>query len=151
MDEFLIGAGAVLTAGPAATIAPATLHAQAQAHLAGAVRAAVLDFESSTSAELSRLVLVAAGWRGCRFEREVIQPLLERGECSLADVFEILARGTQAGEVHLFARWLPDDALRAALAERRICVIAHPLESIGQAALVSGQRVSRWQAPFRAA
>jgi hypothetical protein len=37
------------------------------------------------------------------------------------------------------------------LAERGIRVIAHPLEAIGQAALVSGQRLARWRSPGRAA
>jgi len=151
MEEYLIGAGAVLTAGPSGAISAATLHAQTQSRLAESVRAAIVDFEGSSPADLSRIVVLIAGWRSGRFANEVIRPLLARGECSLADVASTLARAAESQEVHLFARWLPDDALRAALSDRGISLVAHPLEAIGQAALVSGQRVSRWGTPFRAA
>jgi hypothetical protein len=151
MDEYLIGAGAVLTAGPRSSIAGATLHAQTVPHLAAEVEAAVIDFEASHSAELSRVVIVAAGWGGSRFSASVIRPLLARRECTLADVMGVLAHATKAREVHLFARWSPDAALAADLAAAGIQLVTHPLESIEQAALVSGQRFSRWQSPFRAA
>lgn len=151
MSEYLIGAGAVLTAGPAATIAGATLHAETDDQLAGEVRAAVVDFEASSASELSRIVILAPGWRASRFEHEVVQPLLARVECTLVDVLESLARATRSSEVHLFARWLPDEVIVAGLGSRGIRIVAHPLDSIGQAALVSGQRLTRWRSPFRAA
>jgi hypothetical protein len=151
MSEYLIGAGAVLTAGSQATIARATLHAQTDPLLAGHVRAALIDFEAAHCAELSRIVIVAAGWNGTRFEAEVIRPLLARRECTLADVLQGLAQATGAPEVHLFAHWLPDAELGAQLVARGVGLIAHPLDDITQAALVSGQRVARWRSAFRAA
>lgn len=151
MDEYLIGAGAVLTAGPAASVAMATLHAQTTEALPAGVTAAMIDFEAPNPRELSRVVIVAAGWQRRRFESAVLGPLLARRECTLVDVLDELARATEAAEVHLFARWLPDGEMLAALAERGVRVLAHPLDSIGQAALISGQRVSRWCSPFRAA
>ena len=108
MDEYFIGAGALLTAGPAASIAGATLHAQTEEGLAGQVRAAVVDFESAQLGELSRLLIAAGGWSAARFRIEVIEPLLARRECTLADVFATLGHAVKAEEVHLFARWTPD-------------------------------------------
>ncbi|MBV8148818.1 MAG: hypothetical protein JO092_06985 [Candidatus Eremiobacteraeota bacterium] len=151
MNGYLIGAGALLTAGPAASIAGATLHAQTDEALAQEVRAAVIDFESSSQSELLRLLVVAAGWSPSQFEANVARPLLERRECSLADVMEQLGRATGAVELHLFARWLPDGELLSTLHGRGFQVIAHPLEAIDQAALVSGQHLRRWRVPFRAA
>jgi hypothetical protein len=151
MNEYLIGAGAVLTAGPEASIAGATLHAQTDPLLAARVQAAAIDFEASHPDELSRIVIVAAGWCGSRFQAEVIRPLLSRRECTLADVLAELAGAAGTSEVHLFARWLPDPATTQALRAKGITVVAHPLEAIGQAALVSGMRISRWRSPFRAA
>jgi hypothetical protein len=151
MDEYFIGAGALLTAGPAASIAGATLHAQTEEGLAGQVRAAVVDFEGAQLGELSRLLIAAGGWSAARFRTEVIETLLARRECTLADVFATLGRAVESEEVHLFARWTPDQTTLAALAEQGIRVIAHPLEAIGQASLVSGQRVSRWRSAVRAA
>lgn len=151
MSEYLIGAGAVLTAGVAASIAGATLHAQTDSPAAGEIRAALIDFEAGSPNELSRIVLVAAGWSPSRFESEVIQPLLTRGECTLADVMERLAQATGARELHVFARWLPDMNLAGALGAQGVSLIGHPIEAIEQAALVCGQRLNRWRAPFRAA
>ncbi len=47
MDEYFIGAGALLTAGPQASIASATLHAQTDPGLSQQVVAAVVDFEAA--------------------------------------------------------------------------------------------------------
>jgi hypothetical protein len=151
MSEYLIGAGAVLTAGAAASIAGATLHAQTDSGAAETIRAAVMDFEAPSSHELSRIVIVAAGWTPRRFEAEVITPLLERGECTLADVIEQLADATGSRELHLFARWLPDAELATSLRDKGVSLVANPIEAIEQAALVCGQRLNRWRAPFRAA
>jgi hypothetical protein len=151
MDEYFIGAGALLTAGPKASITGATLHAQTQPGLAGLVEAALIDFEATEAAELSRILIVAAGWSGARFRAEVVGRLLAQRECALADVIATLAEATGAAAVHIFARWLLDEATSDLLAKRGVRVLAHPLEAIGQAALVSGQRLERWRSPVRAA
>jgi hypothetical protein len=144
MDEYFIGAGALLTAGPQASIALATLHAQTESGLAAGVKAAAIDFEATQAGELRRILIVAAGWSGGRFRAEVVRRLIDRGECSLADVLSTLAEATGIDEVHLFARWRPDEATDALLAGKGVRLLSHPLEAIGQAALVSGQRVERW-------
>jgi len=151
MDEYLIGAGAILTAGPTATIRGATLHAQAEPALARQVRAALIDFESASADELSRVLVVAAGWGGSRFQAEVITPLVERRECALADVLVTLALAVGTDEVHIFARWMPDGQTAEALARSGIRLVSHPLDAIGQASLVTGQRIQRWRPPVRAA
>ena len=151
MDEYFIGAGALLTAGREASIARATIHAQADRHLAREIQAAIFDFEGLRVSEVSRLLIAAGGWGADRFRSEVVLPLLAMRECELADVIGTLASAVGTADVHLFARWEPDQPTAAALAARGIRLIAHPLEAIGQAALVSGQRLERWRAPFRAA
>jgi hypothetical protein len=151
MDEYFIGAGALLTAGPTASIANATLHAQPERGLGASVEAAVVDFESTRAAGLSRLLIVAAGWSGARFRAEVVRRLLDRRDCTLADVILALAEAKGVKEVHLFAHWHPDQATLAALDDFGIRIIAHPLEAIGQAALVSGQRLARWPSAVWAA
>jgi hypothetical protein len=151
MDEYLIGAGAILAAGSGGLITPATLHAQTEPELAPRVGAALVDFEAARVTELSRLLVLAAGWSWPRFRVAVVDRLLERRDCSLADVVAALAEATGVSEVHLFAHWQPDDETTAALQERGICVVAHPIEAIRQAALVCGQRLERWRPPVRAA
>lgn len=151
MDEYLIGAGAILTAGPAATVRSATLHAQTEPALARQIRAALVDFESTNADELSRVLLVATGWSASRFSDEVIAPLMEQRECGLADVLAALARATESPDVHLFARWLPAADVAQALGRLGITLICHPLEAIGRASLVTGQRVQKWRSPVRAA
>ena len=151
MNDYVIGSGALLTAGPQATIAAATLHAQTDPLLAPSVKAALVDFESTEAADFSKVLVMAAGWNGRRFAAEVVQPLLARVECSLADVVALLASAAGTGEVHVFARWLPDDVLVAALRRSGVTLVAHPLEAIRQAALISGQTYSRWNAPLHAA
>jgi hypothetical protein len=150
MDEYFIGAGALLTAGPQASIAPATLHAQTDPKVAQQISAAVVDFEGTRLGDVSRLLIVAAGWSGGRFRAEVVRRLVERRDCALADVIAILAGATGTPEVHLFARWSPDQETLRRLTVAGISLVSHPLEAIGQAALVSGQRVARWR-PVRAA
>lgn len=150
MDEYLIGAGALLTAGPSATIRGAALHAQPGVELAREVVAAAVDFESPTVEALSRLLIVAPGWGGSRFREAIVSPLLARRECGLSDVIGTLASAVGTGEVHLFAHWQPNLSLIDALERKGVRVIAHPLAAIGQAALICGQRVERWR-PGRAA
>ena len=151
MNDYFIGAGAVLTAGPAASIATAALHAQTDASLAASVRAAVIDFESTSSAELTKVLVVAAGWNSSRVRRELVEPLVALRECSLADVIAQLARASGCAEVHVFAQWFADEQLCAAAAGQGVTLVSHSLDSIRQAALISGQRVSRWPSPLRAA
>ena len=151
MDEYLIGAGAILTAGPSATVRSATLHAQTEPVLARQIRAALVDFESTNADELSQVLLVATGWSASRFHDEVVAPLMEQRECGLADVLATLARAVATAEVHLFARWLPPVDVADALARLGVTVVCHPLEAIGRASLVSGQRVQKWRPPVRAA
>jgi len=151
MSEYLIGAGALLTAGPESSISGATLHAQTDALLATQVQAALVDFEAGHEDELSRVVIMATGWRRARFDAEVIQPLVSRRACSLADVVTALAQATRVSEVHLFARWLPGAAMMSELRTMGIALVSHPLEAIEQAALVTGQRFARWNSVLRAA
>jgi hypothetical protein len=151
MNEYLIGAGALLTAGPASSIAGATLHAQTDGFLAGQVRAALVDFEAAHADELSRVVIMATGWQRARFDAEVIGPLIDRRECSLAEVVGALAAATGVSEVHLFARWLPGGEMADDLRKLGVSLVAHPLEAIEQAALVTGQRFARWKSALRAA
>ncbi len=151
MDEYFIGAGALLTAGPEATIARATLHAQPAPELAGQVEAALVDFEAVQLSEVSRVLIVAAGWSGSRFHAEVVRRLIVQGECALPDVIATLAEATGANVIHLFAHWDPDEATVTGLAERGVRLVSHPLAAIGPAALVSGQRLERWPLPGRAA
>jgi len=143
MNEYFIGAGALLTAGPNASIAGVSLHAQTDAALAPRVRAAVVDFESRDAAELSRVLVLGAGWNAARARTAVIDPLLARGACSLGELLVLLARAAETPELHLFARWLPGEALVAELAAVGVALVAHPLESIRQAALVTGTRYLR--------
>jgi hypothetical protein len=144
MDEYFIGAGALLTAGPGGSVVGASLHAKTESGLAGRLKAALIDFEATRVGELSRILVVASGWNGSRFQSEVVTRLLSERDCTLADVVAILAQATGTDEVHLFARWLPDDETLSVLERCGIRVVAHPLEAIGQAALVCGQRVGRW-------
>ncbi len=151
MNDYVIGAGAILTAGPIATIAAASLHAQTDPAVAAEVRAALVDFESPRIAELSKVVLVAVGWNARRVESEIVRPLLAKAACTLVEVLVRLARAAGSPEVHLFARWLPDDVMTAALEREGVILVVHPLEAIRQAALISGGTYSRWVDPLRAA
>jgi hypothetical protein len=151
MNDYFIGSGAIITSGPRASIAEVALHAQTDTALAAVVKAAVVDFEGSAARGLGRLVLAGAGWRRERAAREVIEPLLDRGACSLADVLATLGSACGGAEVHLFARWLPDEGTVDDLRARGLTLVAHPLEEIRQAALVCGQRFERWSSGMRAA
>lgn len=151
MNDYVIGAAAVLTAGPVAGIASATVHAQVDPVLAPTVRAALLDFESATPSELSQVIALASGWTQRRMASDFIAPLASRGECSLAEVMLALARAAGTADLHLFARWLPDEQLADALRRGGVTLIAHSVETIRQAALISGQSYRRWPSPLRAA
>lgn len=144
--EYLIGAGAVLESGERASLTPATVHARVEPALAEIVQAAAVDFEGASLEALTRLVVLVAGWNAAEFRTAVTRRLLDRGVCSLADVLATVAEAAHSPQVHFFAHWLPDDATYAALAERGIELVAHPLEAIDSAALVAGQRHLRWKA-----
>jgi hypothetical protein len=151
MNDYVIGSGAVLTAGPAGSISAATLHAQTDPAIASQVTAALVDFESGNSVPLSKVLIVGTGWTKARVANEWIAPLLRRQTSTLADVIQLMAETAGAGEVHLFARWLPDEMLTAGLRRCGVTLITHPLESIRQAALISGESYTRWPSPIRAA
>lgn len=142
MNDYIIGAGALLTAGPRGGLAPATFHVQASAALAGSVRAAAFDFEGTRPDALHRLLLLAPGWNARNFEERVSSKLRRCGEASLAQVLAQLgwAVGTQV--VHLFAGWLPDARMVDEASAMGVDIVAHPLEAVGQASLVHETRLS---------
>jgi hypothetical protein len=146
MNDYIIGSGAILVPGPEASITPATLHAQADPLLAGVVQAAALDFEGSETS-LRRLVIVAAGWTAGRFERRIAARLRTRGEASLAEVLATLAAEVGTTVVHVFARWLPDEATLEAASSFGVSIVAHPLEAVERVSLVSGTRRLKWGPP----
>lgn len=139
--EYIIGAGAILESSGGIT--PATLHAEAAPGLAQRVRAAVIDFEGTPAALPARILAVVAGADAARFRKAVIAPLHEKRDCTLADILSILARAAGCAELHVFAHWLPDEETCAQLRAEAIEVVAHPLESIQAASIVSGQRLRR--------
>ena len=144
--DYIIGAGAILESGANATIAPATLHARVDPAIAARARAVAVDFEGVSPLAISKMLVLVQGWNTGTFRVRVSDELTKRRECSLADVFETLALASGAGELHLFAHWLPDEATCDQLRSRGVEIVAHPLESIEAASLVSGQRCRRWQA-----
>ena len=148
--EYMIGAGAILETGASAKVTPAMLHARVDPALSRSVHAAAIDFEGSSAETLRRLLVLVPGWNARRFRSSVTDGLIEQGTCSLADVLANLAAATGVPEVHLFSHWLPDEATCQALSDRGISLITYPLEAIQTAAVVAGQRHTRWKA-FRAA
>ncbi len=144
--EYMIGAGAILETGEAAKVTAAMLHARVDPMLARSVKAAAVDFDGNSPDALRRLLVLIPGWNARLFRSRVTDPLIERGTCSLADVLSMLAAAAQTPEIHLFAHWLPDDATCGALARRGIGLVVHPLEAIESAAVIAGQRHTRWKA-----
>jgi hypothetical protein len=151
MEEYVIGAGALLTAEPNASVAGATLHAQTDPAVASKAKAILVDFESPRVEDLSKIVIVVSGWNRQRFELAVIAPLRTRFQVTLAEILTAAATAAHAEELHLFTRWLPDEPLAAAVESAGITLVSHPLEAIRQAALISGQTYQYWKAPLRAA
>ena len=144
--DYIIGAGAILESGESGTITPATLHAQVDGALAQQVRVAAVDFEATSASAVQRLLVIAQGWNAARFRDTVTERLRRQRVCTLADVLSALAEEAKAGEVHVFAHWLPDDETCTALAARGIRLLSHPLESIHAASVVAGQRCRRYAA-----
>lgn len=148
--EYMIGAGAILETGASAKVTPAMLHARVDPALSRSVQAAAIDFEGSSPETLRRLLVLVPGWNARRFRLEVTGRLIEQGTCSLADVLASLASAAGVREVHLFSHWLPDDATCRDLSDRGIGLITYPLEAIRTAAVVAGQRHTRWKATHAA-
>ena len=144
--DYIIGAGAILESGHAASITPATLHAHVDSALASRVGVAAIDFDSASAHALNRLLVLVKGWNAARFRSDVSEKLRSMGECTVADVLSVLARAAGAREVHLFAHWLPDEGTCAALQAQDIAIVAHPLESIEAASLIAAQRREHWKA-----
>jgi hypothetical protein len=144
--DYIIGAGAILESGEHASIAPANLHARVDPALAARVAAAAIDFESTSASGMRKLLVLVPGFDPGRFQALVGKPLRERGDCSLADVFVVLARAAGVSEVHLFAHWLPGEETCAPLQAAGLTLVAHPLEVISEASIVAGQRVRYWRA-----
>lgn len=146
MNDYIIGAGAILTTGAEGGIAPATLHAQTDPVLADTVRAAAFDFEGDRPNELERLIIVAPGWNARRFDERVTAALRVRGSASLGEVLVELARAVETDRVHLFAAWLPDDRTLEATGRAGLTIVVHAIEAVGRAALVSSGRRQAWAA-----
>ena len=144
--DYIIGAGAILQSGPNATITPATLHARVDPAIVSRAGAVAIDFEGTSPAAISKLLVLVQGSNAAAFRSSVADQLKARRDCSLADVFQALAAGAAATELHLFAHWFPDEATCSQLRDAGIEVVAHPVEAIEAAALVSGQRCRRWEA-----
>lgn len=145
MSEYIIGAGAVLTAGDNAKITPAALHAEVGDGVSAIAHAVAIDFEGTSEARLQRLVVVAQGWNRSGFQREVTSPLATTRECTLADVLVALAQATGQTEIHLFAHWTPGEPTLEALQRRGIGLVLHPVEAIERAALIEEQCFRRWE------
>jgi hypothetical protein len=146
MNDYIIGAGAILTAGAEGGIAPAALHVQTDPLLADTVSAAAFDFEGDRPNELQRLVVVASGWNARRFDERVTAALRLRGSACLGEVLVELARAVETERVHLFAAWLPDDRTLEIAGRAGITVVVHALETVGRASLVSSGRRLAWAA-----
>lgn len=140
--EYVIGSGAILEAGPQSGITPAALHANLDAP-AGAIEAAAFDFDGTCAERICKMLVIVKGASPAAVRDGIEIPLRSRGDCSLGDVFETLASAARTRVVHLFAHWLPDEATVTHLAERGIELVAHPVESVCAASVVSGQRHRR--------
>ncbi len=157
MDEYIIGAGAMLAGGLQATITGTKVHAEVSARVASRARAIAIDFESTRglagqpASDVQRLLIVAAGWAASTFQASVTGRLLHSGLCGVGDVLRALSDGTGQREVHLFAHWIPDDLLVGALRREGIELIAHSLDEIRRAALIADQAYTRWERPPQAA
>ena len=152
MNDYVIGSGAVLTAGPNASIAGATLHAQTDAAIAATVRAAVVDFESRSANELTKVVMLATGWSPARVKAELVAPLRSRRVCTLRRRHRPLGCGRTDGRGPSLRPLAPRRRVdRGALRREGVTLVVHPIETIRQAALICGQQYVRWPLPLRAA
>lgn len=149
--NYIIGAGAMLTAGDQSTIARATLHAQVfDGHAEGST-ALVVDFESSRASELTRLLILGVGLSPRSFHQGVTSRLVGSGDCDLGRVIVLLAAGLQTRRIHWFARWTPSEAVLQNLKAQSITLVVKPLEAIARAALVIERSYKIWDGMVGAA
>lgn len=148
-QEYLIATGALLEAGVTSSITPASLHAQLSRPAAS--RAVLIDFEGAQMGDVRRLLVLGVGTSATRFSEGVTTALLHRGVCGITDIAEILSQALRTPEVHLYARWTPEDQIREECRARGFTLITLPLEEISRAALICDRRFAIWEAGPRAA
>ncbi|HEY1976396.1 MAG TPA: hypothetical protein VGG89_07625 [Candidatus Baltobacteraceae bacterium] len=102
------------------------------------------------------LSLIGTAMRQAEFHENVVNELFDRrlhpdcGKCegrperTLADVFRILAHGTDQVAVQLFSKWDPSPALRESLSASRVAIIHHPLDSIPREDLEANRYYHIW-------
>jgi len=149
MEEYFIGSGAILEAGERSKITGASLHAQLVSDCRPS--AVLVDFEGGSLLEVRRLLALVSGFSVGRFEATVSTRLLAAGACGFDDVVRILAEGSDVSEVHLYARWVPDESVLSGLAARGVTLQVHPLEEISRAALIAEHRFQIWGGGLKAA
>ncbi|MDQ6826460.1 MAG: hypothetical protein M3Z14_04570 [Candidatus Eremiobacteraeota bacterium] len=142
--DYIIGAGAMLTAGGETSIARATLHAQTIDLDARNTKGMVIDFEASRPAELRRLLILGVGLSPQSFHDGVTKRLIGCGCCGLEQVIALLAEGLHTAEIYWCARWSPNDMVLRYLGSRGIKLVVRPLETIARAALVIERSFQTW-------
>lgn len=148
-QDYLIATGALLEAGVTSTITPASLHAQLSRPQSP--RAVLIDFEGPRLGEVRRLLALGVGTSASRFSEGVTAALLARGICGIPDIAQVLSQALCSPEVHLYARWVPDDEVRNQCRARGVALVAQPLDEIARAALICDRRFTIWEATPRAA
>lgn len=141
--DYIIGSGAILESGPSGGITPASFHASIGRGATPSLLAMAVDFEGTSAQDVRKMLVVVQGANPGFVRGSVELPLRAKGDCSLADVFLTLARAAKTCEVHLFAHWLPPEETCEALRSAGVTLVAHPLETIEAASVVSGQRHRR--------
>lgn len=149
--NYIIGAGAMLTAGDQSTIARATLHAQVLDGQAEGSTGVVVDFESGRASELRRLLILGVGLSPQSFHDGVTSRLTGSGDCDLGRVITFLAAGLQTRRIHWFARWTPSEAVLENLKAHGVTLLVRPLEAIARAALVIERSYKTWDGTAEAA
>lgn len=145
-SDYIIGAGAMLTAGEGSTITRAALHAQVvDGHGEGST-GVVVDFDSSRPSELRRLLILGVGSSPQKFHDGVTSRLIGSGDCDLERLIALLAAGLQTRRIHWFARWTPSDSVLRNLQTQGITLVVKPLEAIARAALVMDRSYNAWNA-----
>ncbi|MDQ6931790.1 MAG: hypothetical protein M3160_01300 [Candidatus Eremiobacteraeota bacterium] len=145
-SDYIIGAGAMLTAGERTTITRATLHAQVlDGHGVGST-GVVVDFDSSRPSELKRLLILGVGLSPQNFHDGVTSRLVGSGDCDLERLIELLASGLQTRRIHWFARWAPTDSVLQNLQTHGVTLVVKPLDAIARAALVMDRSYNAWNA-----
>jgi len=142
--DYIIGAGAMLTAGEQSSIARATLHAQVLEGQADGSTAVVVDFDSSRPAELRRLLILGVGLSPQSFHDGVTSRLIGSGDCDLERLIAVLASGLGTRRIHWFARWTPSEAVLVNLRAQGVTLVPKPLEAILRAALVIERSFETW-------